>query len=180
MSDSATPQTAACSASLSLTVSWSLLKPMSIESVMLANHLILFCPLLPLPSAFPSQHWCLVFRARKSSSCGLTEREHARRTEEGVTGKLCHRHKHLELIVSFLFFNVVIYLFVFGCSGPSLLLRRPSLVVASRGCSSHLVGLLTAIASLVMEHRLEGTQVQWLWYTDSVALQHVRSSQTRD
>ena len=175
MSDSATPQTAACSASLSLTVSRSLLKPMSIESVMLANHLVFCCPLLPLPSAFPSQHWCLVFRARKSSSCCLTGREHARRTEEGVTGKLCHRRKHLELSVSFLFFNVVIYLFVFGCSGPSLLLRRQS-----RGCSSHLVGLLTAIASLVMEHRLEGTQVQWLWYTDSVALQHVRSSQTRD
>ena len=46
--------TAACQASLSSTISWSLLKPMSIESVMLSNHLILCCPLLLLPSIFPS------------------------------------------------------------------------------------------------------------------------------
>ena len=36
------------------TVFWSLLKFMSIESAMLSNHLILFCPLLSLPSKFPS------------------------------------------------------------------------------------------------------------------------------
>ena len=41
-------------ASLSLTVSWSLFKFMSIESVMLFNHLILCQPLLFLPSIFPS------------------------------------------------------------------------------------------------------------------------------
>ena len=52
MSDSATPGTAACQASLSFTVSWSLLKLMSIESVMPFNHLILCRPLL-LPSVFP-------------------------------------------------------------------------------------------------------------------------------
>ena len=46
--------TAACQASLSFTVSQSLLKLMSIESVMLSNHLILCCPLLLLPSIFPS------------------------------------------------------------------------------------------------------------------------------
>ena len=39
---------------LSFTISQSLLKLMSIESVMLSNHLILFCPLLLLPSIFPS------------------------------------------------------------------------------------------------------------------------------
>ena len=50
----ATPWTAARQASLSLTISWSLSKFMSIESVMLSNHLILFCPLLLLPSIFPS------------------------------------------------------------------------------------------------------------------------------
>ena len=54
MSDSATPDTAACQASLSFTVSWSLLKLMSIESVMPSNHLILRHPLLLLPSIFPS------------------------------------------------------------------------------------------------------------------------------
>ena len=41
-------------ASLSFTVSWSLLKLMSIESVMPSNHLILCHPLLLLPSVFPS------------------------------------------------------------------------------------------------------------------------------
>ena len=50
MSDSATPwQTP-----LSFTISRSLLKFMSIESVMLSNHLILCCPFLILPSIFPS------------------------------------------------------------------------------------------------------------------------------
>ena len=50
----ATPQTAALQASLTTTNSRSLLKLMSIESVMPSNHLILCCPLLLLPSIFPS------------------------------------------------------------------------------------------------------------------------------
>ena len=50
----ATPWTAAWQASLSITSSWSLLRLMPIESVMPANHLILCCPLLLLPSIFPS------------------------------------------------------------------------------------------------------------------------------
>ena len=49
----ATPWTAAHQASLSFTISWGLLKLMSTESVILSNHLILYCPLL-LPSIFPS------------------------------------------------------------------------------------------------------------------------------
>ena len=53
MSDSATPWTAAYQASLSITTSWSLLKFMSIKSVMPSSHLILCHPLL-LPSIFPS------------------------------------------------------------------------------------------------------------------------------
>ena len=53
MSDSATPWTAAHRASLSLTISWSLSKFMSIASVMPSSHLILWSPLL-LPSTFPS------------------------------------------------------------------------------------------------------------------------------
>ena len=50
----ATPWTAACQASLSITNSQSLLKLMSIESVIPSNHLILCHPLLLLPSIFPS------------------------------------------------------------------------------------------------------------------------------
>ena len=54
VSDSATPRTVACQASLSITNSQSLLKLMSIESVMPSNHLILCRPLLLLPSILPS------------------------------------------------------------------------------------------------------------------------------
>ena len=50
----ATPWTATCQASLSITNSRSPPKPMSIESMMPSNHLILCHPLLLLPSIFPS------------------------------------------------------------------------------------------------------------------------------
>ena len=49
-----TSWTAACQASLSFTITPSLLKFMSTESVMLSHHLILCHPLLPLPSVFSS------------------------------------------------------------------------------------------------------------------------------
>ena len=54
VSNSATPWTAACQVSLSFTISWSLLKLMSIQSAMLSDHLILCHLLLLLPSIFPS------------------------------------------------------------------------------------------------------------------------------
>ena len=54
MSDSATPWTAACQASLSITNSQSLLKFMSIDSVIPGNYLILCHPLLLQPSILPS------------------------------------------------------------------------------------------------------------------------------
>ena len=50
----AAPWTAACQASRSFTISWSLLKLIFIESVMQANHLVLCRSLLLLPSIFPS------------------------------------------------------------------------------------------------------------------------------
>ena len=49
-----TPWTAACQASLSSSISQCLFKLISIESMMPSNHLILFHPLLLLPSIFPS------------------------------------------------------------------------------------------------------------------------------
>ena len=48
------PWAAACQAPMSFTISWSLLKLMSIELVMPSNHLILCRPFLLLPSVFPS------------------------------------------------------------------------------------------------------------------------------
>ena len=50
----ATPWTAACQASLSITNSWGLLRLLSIELLMPSSHLILCCPLLLPPSIFPS------------------------------------------------------------------------------------------------------------------------------
>ena len=49
-----TPWTVACQASLSFTIPLRLLKVMSPKSVMPSNHLILCCPLLLLPSIFPT------------------------------------------------------------------------------------------------------------------------------
>ena len=49
-----TPWTVACQTTLSSTISWSLLKCMSTESVVLSNHLILYHPLLLSPSIFLS------------------------------------------------------------------------------------------------------------------------------
>ena len=54
VSDSAAPWTAALQDSPSISNSWSLLKLMSIESMMPSNHLILCHPLLILPSLYPS------------------------------------------------------------------------------------------------------------------------------
>ena len=49
-----TPWTAACQAFLSFPISWSWCKLKCIDSVMPSNHLIICCPLLFLPSIFPS------------------------------------------------------------------------------------------------------------------------------
>ena len=54
MSNSVTPWTAACQASLSITNSWNLLKLMAIESVMPSNHLILCHPLSSCLPSFPA------------------------------------------------------------------------------------------------------------------------------
>ena len=48
------PWTVTCQASLFFTISWSLLRLMSLKLMMSSNHLILCCPLLLLPSVLPS------------------------------------------------------------------------------------------------------------------------------
>ena len=84
LSDSATPWTAARQASLFFTISWSLLKLMSIESGMPSNDLLLCCPLLLLRSIFPSikifsnemalrirwpKYWSFSFSINPSNEC---------------------------------------------------------------------------------------------------------------
>ena len=71
----ATPRTAARQASLSFTISLSLLKLMSIESVMPSNHFILCRPLLLLPSASGSFPMSRLFTSGgQSIECELTVR----------------------------------------------------------------------------------------------------------
>ena len=80
----ATPWTATHQASLSFTISQSLLKFMCIELMMPSNHLILCCYLLPLPSIFPRimvfsselalhirwpKYWSFSFSISPSSEC---------------------------------------------------------------------------------------------------------------
>ena len=67
-----TPWTAACQASLSITNSGSLLKLMSIESVMPSNNLILCRPLLLLPSVFPSIRVFFQLFASSGQSIGVS------------------------------------------------------------------------------------------------------------
>ena len=55
------PWTAVCQAPLSFTISWSLLKLLSTESMTLSNHLILFHSLLLLPSIFHSIRFPVLF-----------------------------------------------------------------------------------------------------------------------
>ena len=79
-----TPWTGACQASLSITNSWTLLKLISIELVMPSNCLILCCPLILLPSIFPSirvfsnesvfrirwpKYWSFSFTISPSNEC---------------------------------------------------------------------------------------------------------------
>ena len=82
MSSFASPWTAECQASLSFTISWSLLKLMPIDFVRPSNRLIPCCPLFLLPSVFPSiwvfsnelalhikwpKYWCLSFSISPSN-----------------------------------------------------------------------------------------------------------------
>ena len=71
------PRTAACQASPSFTVSWSLLRLMSIELVMSSNHLIFCYFLLLLPSIFPnfwvfSNKSALCIRCAKHWNCSFS------------------------------------------------------------------------------------------------------------
>ena len=67
----ATSRTAALQAHLSLTISWNLLKFMSIELVMLFNYLFLCCPLLFLPSILPSMVQQCCFNNSELPDCGV-------------------------------------------------------------------------------------------------------------
>ena len=72
----ATPWTAECQASLSFTISLSLLKFMSTESMMPSSHLILHCRLLLLPSVFPSIRVFSVADPKDTETSDLPDKEY--------------------------------------------------------------------------------------------------------
>ena len=93
-----TPWTAAHQAHLSSTISRSLLKSISIESVMLCNHLFLCCPLLLLPSVFPSirvfsNEWALPIRWPKYWSFSFSLRP-----SNGYSGLISFRTDWFDLL----------------------------------------------------------------------------------
>ena len=91
-----TPWTAACQASLSFTVSWSLLKFMSIESMMPFNHLILCHPLLLWPSIFPSIRVFWVNSLHQVAK--LLELQLHRQSFQWISGLISFRMDWLDLL----------------------------------------------------------------------------------
>ena len=80
--------TAARQASVSFTVSWSLLKLMSIQSVIPFNHLFLCCPLLLLPSTIPSIR---VFSSELAFSSGVQSIEPGSSALQEILHHLSHQ-----------------------------------------------------------------------------------------
>ena len=112
----ATPWSAACQASLSFTMSWSLVKLTSIESVMPSNHLILCHSLLLPPSVFPSirvvsnrlsfrirwlKYWGFCFRPAREHS-GLisfrTDRFHHLAVQRTLKSLLQHHNSKVSVL----------------------------------------------------------------------------------
>ena len=106
MSDSATPWTAACQPSLSITNSQRLLKLMSLTSVMPSNHLIFYHPLLLLPSNFTiirisSNESVLHIRWSKYWSFSISLcNEYSGLTSFGLTGLISLQSKGLSRVFS--------------------------------------------------------------------------------
>ena len=134
----ATPWTAACQASLSITNSQSLPKPMSIESGMPSNHLILCCPLLLLPSIFPSigvfsnesalhirwpRYWSFSFNISPSNEHpGLISFRMDWLDLLGVQGTLKSLHQHHSSKASILQCSAF---FIVQLSHPYIVLEKP-------------------------------------------------------
>ena len=142
-----TPQTTACQASLSITSSWSPPKPTSIKSVMPSNHLILCCPLLLLPSIFPSirvfsnelalsirpsKYWSFSFNISPTHEhLGLT----SLRTDwldllavQGTLNSLLQHHSSKASILQHSTFFIVQFSHPFMTTGKTIALTRQTFV----------------------------------------------------
>ena len=148
MANSATPWTATHQASLSITNSQSLLKPMSIESVMPSSHLILCCPLLLLPSIFPSirvfsnesvlhiswpEYWCFSFNINRSNEySGLISFRNDwldLLAVQGTLKSLLQYHSSKASILWHLIFFIVQLSHLYVTIGKTITLTRHTIVV---------------------------------------------------
>ena len=171
-----TPRTAASQAFLSSTISWSLLKLMSIESVMLSNRLILCRPHLLLPSIFKHQGLFPMSRlfASGSQSIGALEKENTnvillQKSTWSFTQflwmlrpfKWQKNHFGKESGGSFF----VLFIYLFGCFGSqlqhmgSLMWLTDSLVEACRLSSCGTLQLLHLCGILVPQPEMESTSL---------------------
>ena len=164
VSDSASPWTAACQASLSLTVSGSLPKFMSIDLVMRSNHLILCCPLLLLPSVFPSiRDWSFSFSISPSNEySGLTYFRIDRfdlLAVQGTLGTTIWKHRFFTTVLS-LWSNshirswllIALTVWTFAGKVMSLLFNTlPRSVIAFFPRSSHLISRLQSPSAVISE-----------------------------
>ena len=113
---------AACQASLSFTISQSLLKLMSIESVMPSNHLILYRPLLLLPSILPSirvfsNESALHIRGPKYWNFSISpSNEYSGLVSLGLTDLISLLSKGLSRV----FFSTIVWKYQFFDAQPSL------------------------------------------------------------
>ena len=115
----ATPWTEALQASLSFTISWSLLKLMSIESVMPSNHLVLYHPLVLLPSIFPSIRWLFTSGGQSigvSASASVLPMNIQGWFPLGPTGLVSLMSKGLSRVLS----STTFWKHQFFCAQPSL------------------------------------------------------------
>ena len=152
MSDSVTPWTTACQASLSITNSRSLLKFMSSESVMPSNHLIFCHPLLLLPSIFPSiwvfsnesalrirwpKFWSFSFNiSRSSKHLGLISfrMDWLDLLEVQGTLKSLQQHSSKASILLRPAFFIVQLSHPFMTTGKTIALTRQTFVISTHAC----------------------------------------------
>ena len=168
----ATPRTAACQASLSITISRSLLRLMSIESVMPSNHLILCRPLLLPPSISPSirvfsnelalcirwpKDWSFSFSIRPSSEySGLISFRMDWLDLLAVQGTLKHHNVNASILWRSAFFMVQLS-HVYMTTGKSLALTRWTSVSKGMSLLSNMLSrLATQLKYSCLENPMDG------------------------
>ena len=127
MSNFATPGTAACQASLSITNSRSLLQLLSFESVMPSNHLILCCPLLLPSSVFPSIRVFLnesVLCIRWPTYCSL-EKNISLFRKYSVSSGIYLFYCHLDFCLPSVLFPIIFISFSSPSSSTSFSMKFP-------------------------------------------------------